>query len=281
VSAATNRLKPDPTDNTVSTFTPLRPIQPAVALQSLTPAVHRFHAPALEPGDQTIALPEEEAQHLVRVLRVEKGREVLVFNGRGYQCRGRVELADKRGVVLRVAAPQASAPELPIQLTLAQAALKGDKTDDIVRDAVMLGVTAVQPLITRFIDVPAGPLAVGRRVERWQRVAVSSVKQCGRSVVPEIREPASLESALAEARGVSLLLVEPAIAHGSGRRIEDVPRPEASTVFVGPEGGWAPEEIARARAAGAIPVCLGARTLRADAVPIVALSVLLYAWGLL
>ena len=139
----------------------------------------------------------------MRVLRLEKGREVLVFNGRGHQCRARVELADKRGVVLRVDAPEPSAPELPFALTLAQAALKGDKTDDIVRDAVMLGVTAVQPLVTRFIDVPAGPLAVGRRVERWQRVAVSSVKQCGRSVVPIVREPATLETALAEARGAS------------------------------------------------------------------------------
>ena len=57
-----------------------------------------------------------------------------------------------------------------------------------------------------------------------------------------------------------------------------MPRPEAATVFVGPEGGWAPEEIARARDAGAVLVNLGARTLRADAVPIVALSILLYAW---
>jgi 16S rRNA (uracil1498-N3)-methyltransferase len=242
--------------------------------------VHRFHAPALEPGDQTIALPDDEAQHLVRVLRIEKGREVLVFNGRGYQCRGRVELADKRGVVVRIVGPERSAPELPIDLTLAQAALKGDKTDDIVRDSVMLGVTAVQPLLTRFIDVPAGPLAVARRVERWQRVAVSSVKQCGRSVVPEIRAPASLDSALATAHGVLLLLVEPAISV-PGRRIEDVALPDAATVFIGPEGGWAPEEIARAQDAGAILVRLGARTLRADAVAIVALSVLLYAWRLL
>ena len=72
--------------------------------------MHRFHAPALEPGDQTIALPDDEAQHLVRVLRIEKGREVLVFNGRGYQCRGRVELADKRGVMLRVVAPDRASP---------------------------------------------------------------------------------------------------------------------------------------------------------------------------
>jgi 16S rRNA (uracil1498-N3)-methyltransferase len=240
--------------------------------------VHRFHAPALEPDDQTIALPEDEAQHLLRVLRIEKGREVLVFNGRGHQRRARVELADRRGVVLRVTGVAPSAPELPFALTLAQAALKGDKTDDIIRDAVMLGVAAVQPLVTRFIDVPAGPVAVGRRVERWQRVAVSSVKQCGRSVVPIVHEPATLESALADAQGVKLLLVEPAIAAAGAQSLDSVPRPDAATVFVGPEGGWAPEEVVHARDAGAILVNLGARTLRADAVPIVALSILLYAW---
>ena len=242
------------------------------------PAVHRFYAPAFESADQTVALPEDEAQHLVRVLRVDKGREVLVFNGRGHQCRARVELADKRGVVLRVTGIEPPAPELPFALTLAQAALKGDKTDDVVRDAVMLGVIAVQPLVTRFIDVPAGPLAVGRRVERWQRVAVSSVKQCGRAVVPTVREPATLESALAEASGLRLVLVEPAIAAIGARSLDDVARPEAATVFVGPEGGWAPEEVSRAREAGAMFVNLGARTLRADAVPVVALSILLYAW---
>jgi 16S rRNA (uracil1498-N3)-methyltransferase len=240
--------------------------------------VHRFYAPAFDAADETIALPDDEAQHLVRVLRVEKGREVLVFNGRGHQRRARVELADKRRVVLRLTGIEPPAPELPFALTLAQAALKGDKTDDIVRDAVMLGVAAVQPLVTRFIDVPAGPLAVGRRVDRWQRVAVSSVKQCGRAVVPTVREPATLESALAEASGLRLVLVEPAMAAIGARSLDDVPRPEAATVFVGPEGGWAPEEVSRAREGGAILVNLGARTLRADAVAIVALSILLYAW---
>ena len=206
--------------------------------------MHRFHAPAFEPGDETIALPEEEAQHLVRVLRVEKGREVLVFNGRGHQCRaprGAGRQARRRAARRRV--PSASAPELPFELTLAQAALKGDKTDDIVRDAVMLGVSAVQPLVTRFIDVPAGPLAVGRRVERWQRVAVSSVKQCGRSVVPGfVHEPATLESALADARGVKLLLVEPArvVAGAAGAR-------RSSRVRTRRRCSWDPKAAGRPR----------------------------------
>jgi len=211
---------------------------PPQGSDAYNPAVHRFYAPAFEAADQTVALPEDEAQHLVRVLRVDQGREVLVFNGRGHQCRARVELADKRGVVLRVTGIEPPAPELPFALTLAQAALKGDPP----------------------------------------RVAVSSVKQCGRAVVPTVREPATLESALAEASGLRLVLVEPAIAAIGARSLDDVARPEAATVFVGPEGGWAPEEVSRAREAGAMFVNLGARTLRADAVPVVALSILLYAW---
>ena len=106
---------------------------PPLGSAAYNPAVHRFYAPAFEAADQTVALPEDEAQHLVRVLRVDKGREVLVFNGRGHQCRAQVELADKRGVLLRVTGVELPAPELPFELTLAQAALKGDKTDDVVR----------------------------------------------------------------------------------------------------------------------------------------------------
>ena len=243
------------------------------------PAVHRFYAPAFEAADQTIALPEEEAQHLVRVLRVEKGREVLVFNGRGHQCRARVELADKRGVVLRVTGVELPAPELPFELTLAQAAFKGDKTDDVVRDAVMLGVScraaARHPVHRRASRTTRGGPARGAVAARGRELG-QAVRAGGRAGRARARH------ARIRARGGQR---PEARARGAGRRrhrcaqsLDDVARPEAATVFVGPEGGWAPEEVSRAREAGAMLVNLGARTLRADAVPVVALSILLYAW---
>jgi 16S rRNA (uracil1498-N3)-methyltransferase len=243
--------------------------------------MHRFYAPGLEAGDETIALPDDEAQHLVRVLRVARGEDVRVFNGRGLERLARVELADKRGVVLRVAGAVEPAPEMPFPVTLAQALLKGDRMDDTVRDAVMLGVSAVQPILTRHVAVPAAQLGGGRR-DRWQRIAVSSAKQCQRAVVPSVHPLRPFHEVLQHAAPLRIVLVEPA-AHAAAHRIRDLPVPSAdgAVVFAGPEGGWADGEIHEAIAAGATLVTLGARTLRADAVALVGLPVLLHHWDVL
>jgi 16S rRNA (uracil1498-N3)-methyltransferase len=243
--------------------------------------VARFYAPDLEPSDETVTLPDDEAQHLVRVLRLSRGAEVRAFNGRGYQCRAVVELADKRGVVLRTLEPDAPSAELPFRVTLAQSVLKGDGMDDLVRDAVMLGVTSVRPLLTQHVDVSP---ARTHRVERWQRIAVSATKQCGRATVAGVAEPSALDALLQDTQDDRrLMLVEPRLAAGA-RRLRDLagsPTPVALTVIAGPEGGWAPEERQAAEASGVILVTLGDRVLRADAVALVALPVLLYVFGAL
>jgi 16S rRNA (uracil1498-N3)-methyltransferase len=171
------------------------------------------------------------------------------------------------------------AAEWSVRVTLALAALKGDKCDGVIRDAVMMGVAAIQPLLTARSDVPSAAFSRGRRQERWQRIAVSSVKQCGRAVVPPVLAPRTLTGCLDAAdAGGRLILVEPAaLPPGSAGRPPDA-APASALVLVGPEGGWADDEVALALSAGCVPVSLGPRTLRADAAPIVALSVLQYLW---
>ena len=73
-------------------------------------------------------------------------------------------------------------------MTLAQALLKSDKMDRVIRDAVMLGVAAVQPFVSRRTDVPMKAVASGGRQDRWERTVIASVKQCGRAVVPPVYE---------------------------------------------------------------------------------------------
>ncbi len=92
------------------------------------------------------------------------------------------------------------APETRVPATLVMCVLKGDKMDDVVRDAVMLGATAIQPIVSERTEMGSAALARSRRVERWQRVAVSSVKQCGRAVVPPVREPADVRALPRRAR---------------------------------------------------------------------------------
>jgi len=244
---------------------------------------HRFYAPALADGDETVALAEDDASHLVRVLRLGPGAEVRVFNGSGLERTARVELAGKRGVVLRVLGPADSAPELPFPLTLAQAVLKGDGMDEVVRDAVMLGITRLLPLLTAHSEMSRAHVERSRRLDRWHRVAVSSAKQCGRAVVPPIDPPAPFADALRSSAGTCYLLVEPRAASTvvSVRELAQGRPAGGAVVIVGPEGGWAPEELRTADDAGATLVTLGAVTLRADAAAAVALPVLRYVWGTL
>jgi len=243
--------------------------------------VHRFFAPALDPGDEIVALPRDEAEHLTRVLRLGMGDTVAVFDGRGREYLARVVSATPRDVRVQLLSRVEPAPEPSVALTLAQAVLKGDKMDDVVRDAVMLGVSAIQPLVSRRAETTIGALLRGRRLDRWRRIALASAKQSGRAVVPEIRLPLPVEGYLEEpAPALRLMLVEPAagVATEPLGALRAAPPPSDAAVLVGPEGGWVEDEWIAARARGVRLLSLGPRTLRADAVAVAALSVLQFLW---
>jgi 16S rRNA (uracil1498-N3)-methyltransferase len=242
----------------------------------------RFYATAAAASGERIRLPDDEAVHLVRVLRLGRGDVVRVFNGRGAMFEAVVAEVGRDGVVLVLGAPCAAAPEPRVPVTLAVAVLRGDRMDEVVRDAAMIGAAAIQPFVTARTETSLAALARTRRVARWQRVAIASVKQCGRAVVPPVHDPCDLAGLLeriADGRlqGPAILLVEPGA--GSGRRVGDLAGtpPPAATLVIGPEGGWAPQELARAMAC-CEAVTLGHRTLRADATPLVALSALFTHW---
>lgn len=240
----------------------------------------RFHAPGLQPGDQSAVLSAEESGHAVRVLRVRRGAEVRLFNGRGYECSAVVEDPARGGMTVRVVGPVPPSPEPRVALTLAQAMLKGDAMDEVVRDAVMLGVHTIVPVVSAHAESDRARLLTSRRQERWQRIAVSSAKQCGRAVVPGVREPIAFEEALGSVTAaVRLLLAEPAVAGPAVHGLPSLPCPDSAAILAGPEGGWTPAEVSLATAAGWSLLTLGTRTLRADAAAIVAIPVLQYLWG--
>lgn len=256
----------------------------------MTAMVPRFYAPLLDPDAGEVVLPPDESSHLVRVLRLGAGAHVRVFDGRGHDREAVVAGVEKSAVRLSLGRAARAAPEAVVAVTLGQALLKGDKFDAVVRDATMLGVTAVRPVLARRSDVPPAAARRGGRLDRWQRVAVSSAKQCGRAVVPDVLPAADLAACLAaDTSALRLLLAEPSIDDGlaplaGGRQgtvldSEGSPAPTSVFVLVGPEGGWSDEELAVARTFGCRRLTLGGRTLRADAAALVALSVLFHALG--
>lgn len=238
---------------------------------------HRFYAPGAAPGER-IALDADEAEHLRRVLRLRVNDEVHVFDGRGHEFAARVAAIDRDGVTVAIGEPAGPARETRTPITLVQAVLKGDKMDGVIRDAVMLGVRAIQPLIATRTD---GPAPAAARAARWTRIALSSTKQSGRAQLARIDPPRTLDEWLMTPRPASTIMaVEPGARTDGVRPLREAvaDRPVDAAVLVGPEGGWTPDEIACASEAGATLVTLGDRTLRADAVPLVLLSMLLFAW---
>jgi 16S rRNA (uracil1498-N3)-methyltransferase len=246
----------------------------------------RFYLPELDPAAGHAMLPEDEAIHLTRVLRLRLGAEVAVFDGRGHEFRAEVEAAARGRVRVTLLEPIVPAPEMRVPLTLVQSVLKGEKMDSTVRDATMMGVAAIEPIITSR--------TIGRGVRdntRWGRVAVASAKQCRRAVVPVIAEPCTFSDWLIRsAHGSRLLLVEPSTTESRGVAVEAISAPSSLRVLenhasgslaliVGPEGGWSDEEVRQAEQAGCLAVSLGPLTLRADAVAVVAIAVARFALG--
>jgi 16S rRNA (uracil1498-N3)-methyltransferase len=241
----------------------------------------RFYAPHLDPAQPALTLPPGESQHLTRVLRLGAGEAVEVFDGRGHMHAAVVTLASPAGTLVQVGAAVAAQREPPCGITLCVGLLKGDAMDAVVRDATVLGVTRIVPVITARTNVPRGSLASGRALDRWQRVAIAAAKQCGRAVLPTLDEAARPFDQLVDdeafATDQRVLLVEPAAAPDT--RSDDLER-RATVLAMGPEGGWAPEEVTDAMRHGWQPWSLGPFTLRAEQVTLAALAVLRHRWGL-
>jgi 16S rRNA (uracil1498-N3)-methyltransferase len=238
----------------------------------------RFLAESIDANAGVAHLSDDEARHLAQVLRLAAGDEVAVFDGAGSEFRARIERVSRDGADLRLLEQLSSAPEPAVRLTLAQAVIKGEKMDDVVRDATMMGVTAIEPLLTEHT---VAHIKAGRAPERWRRIAVASAKQCRRAVVPVIGPGTAFAEWLArDLAEMRVLLVEPSAAV-EGRPVSTLggSRPATASLLVGPEGGWSAAEVRAAADSGYVPITLGPRTLRADAVPVVAIGLLQFLWG--
>ena len=231
----------------------------------------------------SVRLSAEEAHHLGRVLRLEAGAAVIVFDGRGNEWDGRLGAVASRTATVDALSPRDPLPEPPVAVTLAIGLLKGDQMTTVVRDATVLGAAAIVPFASAHTARPAG-LRGDRERARWERVAVAAAKQCGRSVVPAI-EPATLfPEILGRDAAWRVTCVEPrksAAAAGvtAAPGAEGAPRVPTAVLFVGPEGGWSADELRRLEEAGTERLDLGPRTLRAELAPAVALTVLWTRWG--
>jgi 16S rRNA (uracil1498-N3)-methyltransferase len=244
----------------------------------------RFLAPPLAEGSRLVVLSDEEAHHAYRVLRLDRGDPVRVFDGVGHEWAGTIHEIGAGRVTVAVDRAVEITPEPRTEVTLAVGLLKGAQMDTVVREATMLGAQAIIPLVSVRVVAPVRARVEAAR-ERWRRVAVQSAKQCGRAVVPIVRDPAGLEAVLVDANyDVRVMLAEPGTDVPADPPGEP-PRPQAghrrprALLLIGPEGGWTADEVRLARSHGAQLWRLGPRTIKAETAPTVALAALWTLWG--
>jgi len=217
----------------------------------------RVLVPDVDPPEVT--LPAEEAHHVAQVLRLEAGDPLVVFDGAGHEWDARIVVVSKREVVVRIEQARTPVSEPATRVTLAIGVLKGQAMDEVVRDATALGVAAIVPMITAHCVVPKRARG-DDAIDRWQRIAVASAKQCGRAMLPSLSAVTPFHEVLRAPAELRLICLEP-VFPGAGVVAMPVAAPRDVMLLVGPEGGWSSSEVAAAQLAGYRGMQMGALTL--------------------
>jgi 16S rRNA (uracil1498-N3)-methyltransferase len=230
--------------------------------------LHRFFVDPAEaagrPGE-LIAIPSAIARQVVRVLRLRDGEPIVLLDGLGGEVRCRIDAGRS---ALRIEGVSAASGEPRHRLTIGQSMLKGDGLERVIQQGTELGVAAFKLVVAERSIVRD---LSERRLERLRSVAREAAEQSGRGSVPMVEAPRPLGEAL----GPGAVLLDAQAS--DGERLGRVDRP--ALLLVGPEGGFAPEEVAAARNSGARIAWLGPRVLRAESVAIAAAAVVLWRTG--
>ena len=241
-------------------------------------SIHRFYLP--DAAQRTpLTLTGREAHHALDVMRLRRGDALTLLDGAGHQFICEIATTSRERVTLTVTETK-STPPLPCAVTLLAAIPKG-KIEAIVEKATELGAARIVPLLTERTVVQINPSEAAGKVEKWRRIAIEAIKQCGSPWLPQIEPPLTPQQFLSRQEIFELPLIaslQPGSRHPrelfKSDRTERGRMPKSVTVWVGPEGDFTPEEYDVIRAAGTLPITLGPLVLRADTAAIYCLSLL-------
>ena len=249
----------------------------------------RFYCPVDISIGRIVELPPSIAHHAARVLRLEPGSELILFNGHGGEFRSVIAHIGRNSATAVIEKHLAIERESRLSITLAQAICASEKMDWLVQKAVELGVNRIQPLATNLSVVRLSAERGEKRVDHLRKVVISACEQCGRNRVPDVLPPVPLRDWLGHRIGYSpnqaprepqssCFMLSPAAKEGL-RYYSGTLGMTSITLLVGPEGGFARDEEEAALVAGFIPLRLGPRILRTESAALAAVAAMQALWG--
>ncbi len=223
-----------------------------------------------------------DANHIKNVLRLQAGEMLVLFDGAGREYDARIAAIDPGGVRIKILGERRTGTESPVEITIAQGFLKEKKMDDLVRGLTELGMSRFIPFLAERSVARPNPKRLKSRAERWEKIALESLKQCRRSRVPDIGATVSFSEMVALGSQADLKVIfweEKAGEPQSPLTDFGVDRYDTIFAALGTEGGFTKQETDLAREAGFIVAPLGPRILRAETAAIAACTLLQHLFG--
>ena len=240
--------------------------------------MHRFYHSNPLGLNQIITLDEFASHHALRVMRVKVNDFLILFNGDGFEYRGRVSDINKKTINVEILSKEKNNSESPININLFQSISSNEKMDMVIQKATELGVSSIQPIFTSRSTIKLSLDRTKKRLIHWKQVSISACEQSGRSKIPTIKSPIEFDQISEGIKTNSLnLLLHPDNLEESS----NLPNEYSGdiNVFIGPEGGFSQDEVLLLKKQNCINIKLGPRILRTETAPLAIISILQFKYG--
>ena len=247
--------------------------------------MHRFFVPQLY--SEEMYIEGVDARHISKVLRMQPGAKLQIVSDDGVSAVAEITAIDSERVTVHCMEKLAESHEPRVKLVLAQGLAKGEKMDFIIQKAVEMGAYSVVPVAMEHSVVRLDGAKAAKKVERWQKIAESAAKQSKRDIIPQVQPVQSMAEMLANNACQTKIIAyecEDRLSLKAALQAAEAEYAAAGGIhelllIIGPEGGISEGELEQARKAGAVPVSLGRRILRAETAGLVAMSAIFYETG--
>lgn len=234
-----------------------------------------YHPEPLTVG-QRVTLSDDAAHHVGRVLRMQPGQALALFDGSNQLFDAQIHAISKKNVDVTVSAVRQADCESPLALHLGQVISRGERMEFTIQKATELGVRTITPLFSERCGVKLEGERLNKKIQQWRKIAIAACEQCGRNQLPTIRDAMPLEAWCAEPDAALKLNLHPR----ASQHIRALPPPEHGVrLLIGPEGGLTAEEVALTARQGFVDILLGPRILRTETAALTAITALQVYFG--
>ena len=240
--------------------------------------MHRFYHSNPLDLNQIIILDEFSSHHALRVMRVKVDDFLVLFNGDGFEYRGRVSDINKKTINVEILSKEKNNSESPININLFQSISSNEKMDMVIQKATELGVSSIQPIFTSRSTVKLSLDRIKKRLIHWRQVSISACGQSGRSKIPTIKSPIGFDRFV---EGISTNSLNLLLHPDNSKESSNLPNKYSGdiNIFIGPEGGFSQDEVLLLKKQNCINIQLGSRILRTETAPLAIIAILQYKYG--